>query len=51
LRISVKSGAPTSGAPVSKLRGETEIGGFFAGIHASKRLGTVGRNTPWSAIG
>jgi hypothetical protein len=42
--IHSRRAVPSSGAPVSKLRGDREMGGFFAGMHASKSLNTVRRN-------
>jgi len=44
MRSSVRSGVPTLGAPVCKLTAEREMGGFVAGMHASKGLNTVRRN-------
>src|SRR5262245_45483868 len=43
MRSSVRSGVPTLGAPVCKLAAEREMGGFVAGLHASRRLNTVKR--------
>jgi len=47
----VKSAVPISGARVFKLTAEKGVEGFFAGIYASKRLNTVGRNLLTPAVG